>query len=393
MVSSIQNNKVDFSTSGMPSNVEIEALVCNEISMVNKYLFENKINALVDPEKRLALEYNKQLTMRSRYLGEKISYADFGQRMEYQIFAYDGKLFSRYLSSIDTPPLDFNQGAIMVMDTRGNLFLSYKKRNEIHHSTFFAGGPVAYACMLEIKDGVIVKEEPWSGHYAPQTLNQSQFHERLKQNFTKSFPTDSTAIFLSTLKFQDNHFKTSCNIAHTPCFDAVKLDCGHKFNLSSVKWWKSYDFDSISCPCDMNHKSFEISDLDPDFEARTLAQKEYLNYVQEVRKTNSQLVSKISDLQLSDYEFKDISAVIGHARLGIYLILRDNSTAERVVKIAKRSNLINPQIDKPIEIRVLNKKIDDEHILKYPFITLRCWAGCFGRLEISISSEFPDKSL
>jgi hypothetical protein len=126
--------------------------------------------------------------MNARYTGESIYYAGHLDRVSrYQVFAYEGKLYDCHGEAINTGKLNFDSGAMLVMDKSGHLFLTHKKRGEFHHSTFLAGQEVAYACMLEVQDGKIVQEEVWSGHYSPDDEQQAQFHDRLQQDFTDSY--------------------------------------------------------------------------------------------------------------------------------------------------------------------------------------------------------------
>lgn len=183
-----------------PTDSELEYLVYNEIRMMSDFFDTHHINRLVDIEKRLAVQYDDLLMMQPRYQSENIHYADYEQRRSvYQIFVYNKRFYDNKGEPITTQPLDFNRGAILVMDRRGNLFLSHKQRNMIHHSTFFDGGPVAYACMLEIRGGELIREVPWSGHYTPKLSNQAQFHAKLQLNVTQPITIDSMAIFINEL--------------------------------------------------------------------------------------------------------------------------------------------------------------------------------------------------
>ena len=66
-------------------------------------------------------------------------------------------------------------GEMIVMDGLGNLFIQPKSRGSVHHSSFFSGGPVAYAGMLEVNEGEITKCINHSGHYLPTALEQESF--------------------------------------------------------------------------------------------------------------------------------------------------------------------------------------------------------------------------
>ena len=75
-------------------------------------------------------------------------------------------------------------GEMIVMDGLGNLFIQPKSRGSVHHSSFFSGGPVAYAGMLEVNEGEITKCINHSGHYLPTALEQESFELLQKDSWT-----------------------------------------------------------------------------------------------------------------------------------------------------------------------------------------------------------------
>lgn len=54
---------------------------------------------------------------------------------------------------------------IYVSDADYNLYCGIKQKGRFQHSSFLAGGPITSAGTLIIKDGVLVKCNPMSGHY------------------------------------------------------------------------------------------------------------------------------------------------------------------------------------------------------------------------------------
>lgn len=265
-------------------------LAYNEIRIMNDHFSKNGINKIVDVQKRLDINYPNLLKMDSRYNGENINYAGYLDRISnYQIFAFEGKLYDSQGTPVNTGALNFDRGAIMVMDSHGNLFLTHKKRGEIHHSTFLASAPVAYACMLEVRNGEIIQEESWSGHYLPNSLTQLQFHDRLRRDFIQTFDSKLKCIFLSVFakKFEPEHM---CAISRSPLFEAVKLPCGHSFNQKSLQRWSE-----ARDGCPMDGKPYEMSTVAIDIETRTSLHKSYKEYLEKIKSNNAALDSRWSN--------------------------------------------------------------------------------------------------
>lgn len=45
------------------------------------------------------------------------------------------------------------------------LYIGIKQKGKFQHSSFLAGGPITSAGTLVIRDGVLIKCNPMSGHY------------------------------------------------------------------------------------------------------------------------------------------------------------------------------------------------------------------------------------
>lgn len=113
--------------------------------------------------------------------GTYTKYLSEGERARFEIFVEDGKLVHGDGTLVDTSQArsNFHQPgsphpAIYVMDEHGRVFLSYKHGiiddvdlSKIHHSSFLAGDQVAAAGEIEVRNGILVNINKFSGHYRP----------------------------------------------------------------------------------------------------------------------------------------------------------------------------------------------------------------------------------
>lgn len=100
------------------------------------------------------------------------------ERERYRVYASDGRLYDALGIPLDTR----NKKAIYVMDRDGNLYVDCEGSGEVgHHSSFFAGQPVAAAGQLEAMDGVIESIDNASGHYQPPREFLEQAVARLRE--------------------------------------------------------------------------------------------------------------------------------------------------------------------------------------------------------------------
>ncbi|MGW4241398.1 hypothetical protein [Nocardia sp. NPDC004722] len=68
------------------------------------------------------------------------------------------------------------------MDGDGNFYASqFSKRYEFQHSSFFAGGPVAAAGVLEAGSGRLMKMTGESGHYLTEKRHLMQAVDRVHE--------------------------------------------------------------------------------------------------------------------------------------------------------------------------------------------------------------------
>jgi hypothetical protein len=307
---------------------EPEQWVRNEIIMMNNFLSHKKERKIVDDAQRLGISYNKLLPMNSRYTGESIYYAGPIDRMEaYQIFTYEGKLYDKFGLPLNTKPLDFNSGAILVMTEEGVLFLSHKDRGIVHHSTFIASLPVAYACMLEVQDGNIIREEVWSGHYEPTEEHQAQFHDRLHRNCSISIPKEQMIFFLwSGLRSRDE----TLNILDCqPLLEPVVLPCGDIFNYSSLI--RSTNANGC-CPY---HEGIKPADARFDKTIYQNAVEKYRSHFYSVQSTIKDLDQKVISQKLDDRKelFNHISTISKTPK--VMLLLDENTLVSRLQEIWK----------------------------------------------------------
>jgi uncharacterized Zn-binding protein involved in type VI secretion len=103
-----------------------------------------------------------------------VQYLDETERAQFRLSVKDGKLYDA-----TGKPFDTSQGeslhtlgggrAIWVMDEKGNIYASnHHEKGEFHHSSFLAGGDVAGAGEMEVKNGELVLLSSRSGHYRPK---------------------------------------------------------------------------------------------------------------------------------------------------------------------------------------------------------------------------------
>jgi hypothetical protein len=74
---------------------------------------------------------------------------------------------------------NLNGIAMYVMDPEGNFYASPQIGSRFHHSSFLAGGPVAGAGEITVKDGKLLRISNSSGHYLPDVLNMIQVLQEL----------------------------------------------------------------------------------------------------------------------------------------------------------------------------------------------------------------------
>jgi hypothetical protein len=96
---------------------------------------------------------------------------------KYEVHVRDGRLYNNTGSLIDG-------NGIYVMAPSGRIYYapeSIAKKGAFHHSSFFAGGDVAAAGEIRVKNGFIQTISRGSGHYLSEPKNLEQFKSELKR--------------------------------------------------------------------------------------------------------------------------------------------------------------------------------------------------------------------
>jgi hypothetical protein len=97
-----------------------------------------------------------------------------------RLYAADGKpLDTTGATTIFAPA---GGKAIYVMDAWGDMYVSMEHQfGVIHHSSFFAGGDVAAAGQVKVRNGELLYIDRQSGHYAPPVSFRAQVEKELAE--------------------------------------------------------------------------------------------------------------------------------------------------------------------------------------------------------------------
>ena len=296
--------------------------------------------AVVNIQARKQLSYPFPLRMISRYIDEKIHYDTYIDRVyEHQIFIYNEMLYHMNGNPVSTKPLDFNNGAILIMTTNGCIFMSHKERGKIHHSTFLAGMDVSYACMVEVTKGKIIEHAGWSGHYKPTSKDRSQFESRLKLDLLIKYDQNLCVVNIKTLSMKQSSLLSppghyQCAISREPLLDPVKLPCGHCFNVGPLKkWYSKHKYCPLdSKPFDMTKVKYrEKMKID---EVSTVHSKNLIS--SQIR--NKEFTTIISELQIGHTPPELLERQIIN-NLGYNLFFNKDMTIVDLVKLLINCNL------------------------------------------------------
>lgn len=98
----------------------------------------------------------------------KVRYYDAEARAAMEVFVNsNGQLIDASGNVIGSRIM--NTKVIAVMDKTGHIYYSDLSSGEnIHHSSFLAGGDIAYAGQIEIRNGIVIQIDALSGHYTPE---------------------------------------------------------------------------------------------------------------------------------------------------------------------------------------------------------------------------------
>ena len=113
----------------------------------------------------------------------KVDYLDENQRQDFELRG-NGR-FTRGENQFDTSDLYSDGGGgqgygIFVMSPGGRIYCHQHARGKFHHSSFLAGGDVAAAGELKVRQGELQKLTNKSGHYKPGLMQVYQVLQELK---------------------------------------------------------------------------------------------------------------------------------------------------------------------------------------------------------------------
>lgn len=141
--------------------------------------------------------------MNAKYNNEKVLYFTLQGLEEYQVFYINGLIYksdlTKYTSEESLNRIDGN-GDMIVMDEIGNTFIHPKKREIIHHSSFFSGESVAFAALIICEDGVIKNLCVRSGHYSPDGNELFNFQSESTCRHTTCDQPEELIIYKSNTK-------------------------------------------------------------------------------------------------------------------------------------------------------------------------------------------------
>lgn len=116
-----------------------------------------------------------------------VHYVNEVDRRNYQVQIQNQHILDHNGHPIDTTDgetstVDFTTHVyIYVMDFNGNIYIAKGERLKFHHSSFFAGGPVAAAGEIAIRNGEIIMINDNSNHYQPTNINNQQVVSSLRR--------------------------------------------------------------------------------------------------------------------------------------------------------------------------------------------------------------------
>jgi hypothetical protein len=118
--------------------------------------------------------------------GTRVKYLTPEERAQYQVSVRDGRLFDangQPLDSTTSRSVFGDQRLIFVMSPEGRLYASGAQEvGRFHHSSFLAGGEVAGAGELVVRNGRITELTDRSGHYRPDPAQVWETLERLRRS-------------------------------------------------------------------------------------------------------------------------------------------------------------------------------------------------------------------
>lgn len=116
----------------------------------------------------------------SQRLFFRTTYLSSEDARPYRVFFLAGRWVNQRGELIDTA--DFpGDSALFVMNEYGEIFVGAGRDHSFHHSSFVAGGRVAAAGEVVIRNGRLVSMNHRSGHYRPTLAQTRQFLNELRR--------------------------------------------------------------------------------------------------------------------------------------------------------------------------------------------------------------------
>jgi hypothetical protein len=136
-------------------------------------------------------------SMRSMYRGENsstvrtnVKYLEADEREAYKVSVQNGLICDATGKPVDTSDAlpqwgTDRRAAIFVMDKKGNMYMAKNHNVQFKHSSFLAGGPVAFAGEMQIEQGQVKVVSNRSGHYLPNENHLSRVAQELANKGAK----------------------------------------------------------------------------------------------------------------------------------------------------------------------------------------------------------------
>jgi hypothetical protein len=136
-------------------------------------------------------------SMRSMYKGENsstvrtnVKYLEADEREAYKVSVQNGLICDATGKPVDTrdslPQWGTDRrAAIFVMDKKGDMYMAKNRNAQFKHSSFLAGGPVAFAGEMQIEEGQVKVVSNRSGHYLPNEKHLSRVAQELANKGAK----------------------------------------------------------------------------------------------------------------------------------------------------------------------------------------------------------------
>ena len=168
----------------------------------------------------------------AKYLPTKVTYFTPEEREQYQVIVHEGKLkkmIQDEKNQVNYKPYYSKKLVLFVVDEKQRIF-SAPSAMRIHHSSFTAGKPVAFAGNLKTdKDGNLLEIDNISGHYAPSmgnTLEALDFFSKLGVPIQKTqvyYYAEGCCLF-------SNRKKLTIKPAVNPLNTSINKTCNPKLN-------------------------------------------------------------------------------------------------------------------------------------------------------------------